>query len=124
MNKKIQIATLSAALFAGLSTQVLLAEEVELQPVSIYKTSACAVSQGWLDSLRGAGIDVSVDVTETVPEMQRNFGVPSPTECYIGVAGDYFLNGEVPVSIVTDLLERFPGIRGVSAEGDTVTTHD
>lgn len=124
MNKMMKLTALSVALVAGLSAQTLLAEEVELQPVSIYKSENCEISQDWLDSLRAAGIDVTVDITDTVSDTQRNFGVPSPAECFIGIAGDYFLNGEVPAEIVIDLLEQFPGIRGVSAEGDSVTTHD
>lgn len=87
--------------------------------IVVYKTPYCGCCKEWIGQLEDAGLDVqAVDVNSTAG-VQAEVGVPRMLRsCHTAKVGDYWVEGHVPVDLVTMLLEEQPDdVRGLSVPG-------
>jgi hypothetical protein len=90
------------------------------QPIkaSLYKQPQCPCCGKYADYLRQNGFDVQVFEVSGLSDLKREYNVPTPLEgCHTTLAGDYVIEGHVPVGLVKRLLLEKPAIRGISLPG-------
>lgn len=95
------------------------ASGAEAADVLVYKTPTCGCCKKWVDQLRDSGVEVDVvNVPDTRP-IQSRVGVPRQLgSCHTAVAGDYWIEGHVPIDLVKKLLAEKPeNIRGLAVRG-------
>lgn len=86
----------------------------------VYKSPTCGCCAKWVEHMEAAGFKVSVeDVSNDVlTGVKIRHGVPLElSSCHTTVVGDYVVEGHVPASVVTRLLEEAPEIKGITVPG-------
>lgn len=86
--------------------------------IHVYKTPTCGCCGNWVEHLRKAGFEVSVEnVPDTAP-YRHKYGIPdSLLSCHTGIVGNYALEGHVPAAEVQRLLRERPNARGLAVPG-------
>lgn len=99
----------------------LVACTVEAPPsraVRVYRSPTCGCCGGWVDHLRAAGFEVSVEMMDDVTPVARRLGVPDELRsCHTGEVAGYFLEGHVPAADVERLLAERPEAAGIAVPG-------
>lgn len=96
------------------------AEPAPLPPVVVYAPSPCLSCIDWADHLRKAGFEVTVRETESanMPRLKRWLNVPGGLESLLtATVGGYFIEGNVPVEDILQLLKEKPRARGLAVPG-------
>ena len=94
------------------------ASAAELPPATLYKAPQCGCCEAYADYLRENGFAVTVEPTEHLPRIKREYGVPGPLEgCHTTLVGGYVVEGHVPVNVLLRLLTERPDIKGISLPG-------
>jgi hypothetical protein len=98
----------------------LAAERSGLPPVVVYAPSPCLSCIDWADHLRKAGFEVTMTevLVADMPRLKRWLNVPAELESVLTakVAG-YFIEGNVPVEDILQLLNENPRARGLAVPG-------
>ncbi|NIO39366.1 MAG: DUF411 domain-containing protein [Burkholderiales bacterium] len=87
--------------------------------VVVYKSPACGCCSLWIDHLRNDGLEVRVENVSNTEDVRKRFGVPRKLgSCHTAVAGDYWIEGHVPVDLVRRLMAEKPAnIQGIAVPG-------
>lgn len=89
-----------------------------LPEVTVYKSPTCGCCSEWVAHLRENGFPVDVEAEVNVKPIKRRLGVPSKLySCHTAVIGNYVVEGHVPASDITRLLDERPALRGISVPG-------
>ncbi len=81
----------------------------------IYKSASCGCCTGYAEYLRRMGFNVEVVVREDVDAIKNKYGIPhDKRSCHTTVAGNYFIEGHVPVEAINKLFSERPDIKGIS----------
>jgi|TARA_R110002049_G_scaffold142093_5_gene303929 hypothetical protein len=83
--------------------------------IVVYRSKRCGCAGEWISRLRKEGYSVSVQQPMYVSVVRRKFGVPEKfNACHTSIAGQYFIEGHVPMDSVQQLLRTTPNIAGIS----------
>jgi hypothetical protein len=85
---------------------------------TLYKNPNCGCCEAYADYLRENGFRVTVEPTDDLPLLKRQYGVPAPLEgCHTTLVDGYVVEGHVPVNKLIRLLTEKPAIKGISLPG-------
>lgn len=89
------------------------------QPVlTVYKSPTCGCCLKWVEHMRDAGFEVTVNDVDNVHPVKMRVGVPpGKGSCHTAEVGGYFLEGHVPASDVKRLLAQRPAAKGLAVPG-------
>ena len=113
----------TAGTLVALSAGVSLAAQQELNEqyheVTVYKTAQCGCCGKWADHLQQGGLSVDVIIVDETESVRSRLGVPRQlAACHTAVAGDFWVEGHVPVSLIKQLLTEKPkNIKGIAVPG-------
>ena len=102
---------LSAMFVVALGPASALAEQLK---ATMFKQPYCGCCDGHADHLRENGYDVTVQQTEHLSSIKRQYRVPQELEgCHTTIIGGYVIEGHVPAGIIRRLLKERPSVRGI-----------
>jgi hypothetical protein len=86
--------------------------------MQVYKTPTCGCCGKWVEHMRAAGFDVSVqEVPDTMP-FRRKAGVPDELQsCHTAVVNGYSVEGHVPAADLQRLLKTRAKAKGLAVPG-------
>lgn len=88
------------------------------QSITVYRTPDCSCCHRWIEHLRDHGFRVDDQLTNRLPGLKRELGVPENlASCHTAVVADYVIEGHVPAMDIRRLLRDRPGIHGLSVPG-------
>jgi hypothetical protein len=89
-----------------------------LPPMTVYRVQSCGCCLKWVDHLRAAGFDVTVNVVPSLDQAPNRSRVPQPLRsCHMGVAGGYAIEGHIPADVVKAFLKKKPKADGIAVPG-------
>ncbi len=102
------------ALLCTLSPPALAAESA----LTVYRSATCRCCGHWVDHMQAAGFEVQEIVTDDMPALKANYGVPENlASCHTAIIDNYRIEGHVPAADVQRLLREQPDILGIAAPG-------
>ena len=112
------VKTLIPFLLVGLTSFGACAEKpssTHLPPLTVYKSPTCSCCIKWVEHMRDAGFEVTVNDVDNVHPVKMRVGVPpGKGSCHTAEVGGYFLEGHVPASDVKRLLTQRPAAKGLA----------
>lgn len=89
-----------------------------VKAIVVHRSASCGCCGGWVDHLRAAGFEVTVNMNEDLQPIADRLGIPDGLRsCHTGEIGGYFVEGHVPPSDIERLLIERPDARGVAVPG-------
>jgi hypothetical protein len=86
--------------------------------VTLYKSPTCTCCGKWGDHLRENGFVVREEISEDVPAIMEERGVPMHLRsCHLGVVDGYTLVGHVPADVAVRLLNERLEVSGIAVPG-------
>ena len=86
--------------------------------IQVYKTPTCGCCTKWIDHLRAAGFEVEATDMPDLTTFKAMNGVPDGlTSCHTAMVEGYVIEGHVPASDITKLLQERPKIAGLAVPG-------
>jgi hypothetical protein len=86
--------------------------------VVVYKSATCGCCGQYVGYLQGQGLKVKVVDTSDMQPIKRQYGIPQNLEsCHTTIAGNYYIEGHIPVEVVGKLLTEKPNIKGIALPG-------
>ncbi|MEX0692143.1 MAG: DUF411 domain-containing protein [Gemmatimonadales bacterium] len=77
--------------------------------ITVYKSPTCGCCAAWVDYMREAGFNVTVEDVTDLHAVKARHGVPRQLEsCHTAIAEGYVVEGHVPADLVTRLLAERP----------------
>jgi hypothetical protein len=90
----------------------------DLPSVTVYKSPSCGCCVKWVEHMRKAGFEVTVNDVDNVNPVKMRVGVPpAKGSCHTSEVAGYFLEGHVPASDVKRLLAERPAAKGLAVPG-------
>ena len=91
--------------------------------IKVYKDSGCACCGAWVDRLKEAGFDATVEEREDMADIKKLLAVPSDlTSCHTGFVQGYAIEGHVPPDDVKRLIKSKPKAKGLAVPGMPVNS--
>lgn len=111
--------TLFLSINAGVSWAAQPEPDEHKTDLVVYKVAQCGCCTEWIDQLEHSGLSVDVVEVFETDSLRSRLGVPRQlASCHTAVAGDYWIEGHVPIDLVRQLLEEQPeDIRGIAVPG-------
>jgi hypothetical protein len=111
-------ATIGGALWLGVADHRPPAAAADTD-ITVYKNRDCGCCHPWIEHLEASGLTVAVRDVEATGPIRSSFGVPdSMASCHTAIAGNYWVEGHVPVDLVERLLAEKPAdIAGIAVPG-------
>lgn len=89
-----------------------------LPSVTVHKSPSCGCCVKWVEHMRKAGFEVTVNDVDNVHLVKMRVGVPpAKGSCHTAEVAGYFLEGHVPASDVKRLLAERPAAKGLAVPG-------
>jgi hypothetical protein len=86
--------------------------------ITVYQTPTCGCCGGWVDHIRDAGFDVTVEMHDNLSPIRRELGVPAEmTTCHLGVIAGFVVEGHVPADALKRFLQERPAVMGLAVPG-------
>lgn len=83
--------------------------------VVVYKSPSCGCCGHWVDHMRAAGFDVTVDETVGPAVQRKRLGIADAyASCHTAMVDGYALEGHVPAQDVLRLLRERPAAIGLA----------
>ncbi len=115
LNTKKLLAGSLGALFAVIVPSVAMADG---EKIKVYKSPTCGCCAGWVEHMEESGFHVDVQDMDDLSMIKQLGGVPDHLQaCHTAVINGYTVEGHVPASAVTELLDSKPAIRGIAVPG-------
>ena len=103
---------------ASLLTPIAIKASKAAEPLTLYKDPACGCCTGHADYLRAQGFAVAVVEAADLDAIRQRYGVPAElVGCHTIIAGNYVIEGHVPIEPIRRLLAERPDIVGISLPG-------
>jgi len=86
--------------------------------VQVYKTATCGCCAKWVEHLKAAGFEVSVENVASTAEYRKKFGVPEQMgSCHTAVVAGYAIEGHVPAADIQRLIASRSKAKGLAVSG-------
>ena len=86
--------------------------------MQVFKTPTCGCCGKWVEHMRAAGFDVSVQDVPGTAEYRRKYGVPDELQsCHTAVVNGYAVEGHVPAADVHRLIRSGAKAKGLAVPG-------
>lgn len=86
--------------------------------VIVYKSPTCGCCAEWVDHMEAAGFKVTVNHTEDLNSIKREYGVPYGMDsCHTAIVDGYVVEGHVPAADVKRFLTGKPRAAGIAVPG-------
>lgn len=86
--------------------------------IVMHRSPSCGCCLKWADAARAAGFEVAVTESDDIMAVKSRLGVPDAVmSCHTSTAGNYVIEGHVPLDSVKALLRTRPKIRGIGVAG-------
>jgi hypothetical protein len=86
--------------------------------VVVHKSPTCGCCSKWEDHLRASGYTVDSRLSDDMPAVKAEAGVPSKlASCHTATIGGYVVEGHVPADAIDRLLRERPDAKGLTAPG-------
>ena len=83
--------------------------------IVVYRSKRCSCEGEWISSLRKEGYSVSVKRPMYYSPVRKKYGVPEVFKtCHTSIAGQYFIEGHVPMDSIQQLLLTTPNFAGIT----------
>mgnify|MGYP002779650093 CR=1 FL=1 len=92
---------------------------ITLEPITVYRDPSCGCCEAWARAAQDAGFRTTVVDRSDMPAIKRRYGVPEElSSCHTSLAGNYVIEGHVPLAEVRRLLTAKPeGVKGIGVPG-------
>lgn len=109
---------LSAVLLGALVTVPTRAQAPAAPRMTVYKSPTCGCCAKWVEHMKQAGFDLTVNDMPNVGEIQAQHHVPADAQsCHTALVGGYVVEGHVPADVVKQLLKEKPAVAGIAVAG-------
>ena len=89
--------------------------EQALPVVEVYKSAQCGCCKAWAEHLQKNGFTVILHDVSDVPAARKKLGMPSQYgSCHTAKAGQYLVEGPVPVADIKRLFKERPKVIGLA----------
>lgn len=88
--------------------------------IHVYKTETCGCCGLWVDHIKAAGFEVTVENLSNadLAAVKQSHGIPVElSTCHTALAGGYVLEGHIPAEVIESFLEEAPEVRGIAVPG-------
>ncbi len=86
--------------------------------VIVYKSPTCGCCAKWVNHMRQAGFEVTVNDTSDLDAVKQQYGVPyGMGSCHTAVVDGYVIEGHVPATDVKRFLLEKPDAAGLAVPG-------
>ncbi|MBI4439338.1 DUF411 domain-containing protein [Candidatus Woesearchaeota archaeon] len=86
--------------------------------IEIFKSPTCGCCSIYAKHMQDKGFDAKVTDTYDVQAIKTKYNVPAQlSSCHTTIAGDYFVEGHIPLEAVEKLLTEKPDIAGIAMPG-------
>lgn len=111
-------------LLAGLTSLSATAAQAALpETATLYKNPQCMCCNGYARHLEEQGVDVTVVSDRDMSEVKTQAGVPyGKGSCHTIKAGDYWIEGHVPMAALEAFFEEAPATAGIGLAGMPIGT--
>ena len=110
-------AFLAGASVLAISSMTVLAAP-SLPAMSVSKDPNCGCCLGWVEHLRAAGFEATINNVTNLPTVKARLGVPDElASCHTAEINGYVIEGHVPVSAIKRLLAQRPAATGLAVPG-------
>ncbi len=83
--------------------------------ITLYKSPTCGCCVGYAAELERNGFDVETIKIKDMSTIKTQYDIPLNVDsCHTAVFGDYFVEGHVPIEVVTQMLMDQPEIDGIA----------
>ena len=104
--------------FASLIPFALARPSVAREIISAYRNPGCGCCEKWADMMMAAGFVVNMKDDDDLAARRTAAGVPEDLAgCHTAMAGNYVIEGHVPLTDIERLLAEKPAIRGIAVPG-------
>lgn len=94
------------------------AAELLTRQLVVFRSPTCGCCEKWIDRAKAAGFDVEDKVTEEMSAVKQAQGIPQTLNaCHTTIAGNYVIEGHVPIEDVERLLAEQPEVAGIAVPG-------
>lgn len=91
--------------------------------IKVYKDPGCGCCTAWVDRLKEAGFDATVEERADLADIKKLLAVPGDlTSCHTGVILGYAVEGHVPPADVKRLIKEKPKAAGLAVPGMPVNS--
>ena len=91
---------------------------VNLSPMTVHKSPTCPCCASWIEHMRHAGFQVTVNDTHEIDPIRQRLGVPaSKGSCHTAEVGGLVIEGHVPAEDIQRLLADPGNARGLALPG-------
>ena len=88
------------------------------QAITVYKTATCGCCTKWIDHLKAAGFNPTVNLVETTNQSPLSKRVPEAVRsCHNATLEGYVVEGHVPADVIKKLLRERPRVEGIGVGG-------
>ncbi len=110
---------LSAVLLGALAAVPTRAQAPAPAPkMTVYKSPTCGCCAKWVEHMKQAGFDLTVNDVPNVGEIKAQHHVPADAQsCHTALVGGYVVEGHVPADVVKQLLKEKPAVVGIAVPG-------
>jgi len=86
--------------------------------MTVYKSPTCGCCAKWVEHMKQAGFDLTVNDVPNVGEIKAQHHVPADAQsCHTALVGGYVVEGHVPADVVKQLLKEKPAVAGLAVPG-------
>ena len=86
--------------------------------ITVYKSPQCGCCANYVAYLRGKGYEVAMETVEDMQSIKEENNIPhNMLSCHTAIAGNYFIEGHMPIEAVEKMLEEKPAIDGIALPG-------
>jgi hypothetical protein len=105
--------------FWAVNTEKENADQAGRAQIIVFKSPTCGCCDGYVEYLRRGGLEVKAQNVRNILSVKEEQNIPPELEsCHTAVAGDYFIEGHVPIEAVKKLISEKPeDILGIALPG-------
>ncbi len=86
--------------------------------IAIYRSESCGCCTKWGDYIAAQGFSIQDKVVDNMEAFKQANGItPELASCHTAVVEGYVVEGHVPATSITKMLDERPNIRGLTAPG-------
>ena len=93
--------------------------DIDEADMVVYQSKKCSCVNEWIAQLKSEGYSVAVKKPMFVSVIRQKNDIPKEfSSCHTTIAGQYFIEGHVPMRSVNFLLDTQPNVAGIAPLGE------